>query len=1065
MPSLQALADFKTSFRSLGNEVRSLAEQNISVDDLVLPDTEPEPLPDAGIDSAVPPPGADTGGPAETPDLDDLEGDDAEIPAGAAIAEPDDFDLGDLLSPSGKDGQDNFPDFDDLLPAETAPDAAGTGVSSGSGDQAASFPDAGDFDFSDLLDTIPDNIPGEEAQGDQGEENFEVPEDLLAGFADEMEAERAPEDSGEPEIPPEFSADESPADKGPADESPFEDTGSGGNGEKAPETAPADADTNDIFSLFSEESPEETGSPEELPMPALEPLPEEDFSLPPIEELTALPEDEETAPSGGESPGMEDTIPNEAVDPFDSFNPDGDALAVNFDTETEPASGTDLGGLEEFSLPGIDDVLNKTISGDTKTAPAPAKAEEVEEILLNDADLARFQQTLASYPLNLRVACEELIAEQTVAPDLMSKLIKLLVRGAAPRETASLAAKILGRTIVIPRGFEKKTAEALEEEQASFVYVFSHKFLPILGLFLTVALVMVSLFYLIYQFIYTPLRAESIYRLGYERIASGDYARANERFSEAFRSHRVKDWFYRYAEAFRDARQYMYAEEKYDELLRYYPRDKKAVLDYANMETYYLRNYDKADSLLRRNILDYAVDDQDALLALGDNSLAWGETDPAKYEDARVSYARLLERYGWTDPVVERMMKYFIRTDNLGEVLPLQRYFTDNPKRNISPAALAELGGYLLDKRFEETRGVPSPYIEQIEGIRNILLRAVAADPALPEPHYHLVRYYRQFGNTEDERITVETAARAFDAAGEESIKRVQYRIDTQRRYAEILTGNRSFISAEEQLIKGIGIYENAVSRRLFPRTPEFGRLYADLGDLEYFTQDGNPELALENYLQAERNGWAPPEIQYRIGTVYYQERQWTAALERFFTVASEIPFNRRILYALGNVSYMRGNFFAAQGYYNRLLDVLEMERARFPLLRPNAQTAQAELAERLMVAQNNMGVILEALTEQTGDNRYRSRALGFYTESARAWDALTRNPDTMIRMRPAPDISAPGVNPAYLNVQNSLHPIPDYEPWFFRTIDKDVLEPSAWEQLAPPNEPRHLAEGVFGDR
>jgi tetratricopeptide (TPR) repeat protein len=1091
MPSLQALADFKTSFRSIGNEVPSLAEQNLSVDDLPLPDNEPEPLPVSGVSAASSPPATDAENTGEVPGLDDGEADYAENPGDMGLSEPNMFDLGDLLNSSGEEGQSSLPDFDDMVPAG----AAGTGLSSGAGDQAAASPDAGDFDFSDFLDTIPDDIPGEEAQGDKGEDDLDFPQDLLAGFADEVEAGRAPGNSGESEALPDFSTEDvdfsdlgedfssgSEADTdlpenlenftfpefGDDEGSLSPDDESGGSGEKAPETAPAgDEGAEDIFPLFSEESAEETGSP-------AEPFPEQDFSLPPIEELPALPEDEAEALPGeapaGEGLGADNfSAPKEELDPFEGFNLDGDASSVDFNTETEPASnaapGADLAGLEEFSLPGIDDVLNKAVSADTKSAAAPEKAVEVEEIRLNDADLVRLQQTLASYPLNLRIACEELIAEQTVTPDLMSKLIKLLVRGAAPREAASLAEKILGRTIAVPRGFEKKTGEALEEEQASFVYIFSRKFLPILGLFLAVALVMVSLFYLIHQFIYTPLRAESIYRLGYERIASGDYARANERFSEAFRVHRVKDWFYRYAEAFREARQYMYAEEKYDELLRYYPRDKKAVLDYANMETYYLRNYDKADSLLRRNILDYAVDDPEALLALGDNSLAWGETDPEKYEDARASYARLLERYGWTDSVVERMMKYFIRTDNLGEVLPLQRHFTDNPKRNISPSTLAELGGYLLDKRFEETRGVPNAYVEQIEGIRDILLRAVAADPALPESHYHLVRYYHHFGNTEDERITVETAARAFDAAREESIKRVQYRIDTQRRYAEILTENRSFIGAEEQLVKGIEIYENAVSRRLFPRAPEFGRLYADLGDLEYFTQSGNTDLALENYLLAERNGWAPPEIQYRIGAAHYQERQWTAALERFFVVASEIPFNRRILYALGNVSYMRGNYFAAQGYYNRLLDVLETERARFPLLQPNEYTAQAELAERLMVAQNNMGVILEALTEHTGDNRYRSRALGFYTESARAWDVLTRNPDTMLRMRPAPDLSAPGINPAYLNVQNSIRPLPDYEPWFFRTIDKDVLEPSNWERLAPADERRRLAEGVFGDR
>jgi tetratricopeptide (TPR) repeat protein len=395
------------------------------------------------------------------------------------------------------------------------------------------------------------------------------------------------------------------------------------------------------------------------------------------------------------------------------------------------------------------------------------------------------------------------------------------------------------------------------------------------------------------------------------------------------------------------------------------------------------------------------------------------------------------------------MLKYFIRTDNLGEVLPLQQYFMGSSKRKISPPTLAELGGYLLDKRLEEPRGVPDEHIGRIEGIRDILLKAVQADPSLPESHYHLARYYNRFGNTQEERQTLEAAARAFDAAPEESTRRTGYRIDAQRRYARILIGIREFFAAEEQLVKGIDIYEDAVTRRVLPRSPDFGRIYADLGDLEYFTKAGDMEQALQYYLRSERNGWAPPEVQYRMGSAYYHQRQWAPALERFVTVAAEMPLNRQALHALGNTSYMRGNYSAAQAHYNRLLDILETERARFPLLMPNDRPELLELAERMMTARNNLGVTLEALTEETGNTSYRARALGLYTESARAWDALTRNSETMLRAG-AGDLSTPGINLAYLNFRDTLYPEQGYEPQLYLQIDKDVLEPSAWEDLVP---------------
>ncbi|MDR3341286.1 MAG: tetratricopeptide repeat protein [Treponema sp.] len=949
MPSLKALEEFRTSFRSIGNEVDVFAQQNLPGEDLELPDAKP----------AVPAPAAPS------------------TPASGNKDAADDIDFTDFVNTSG----DMPPDIAPSDPEMT---------------EELGFPD---------IDNPPAESPDEENQVPPAEEVDDFSLENLPGF------------TANP--PEEHDGVETPAD------------------------IPPEEPSADDFSLDNLADIEPV-LPSEPPAEGTAEIPAGDTSAIDSPETMAVTEENPDANRPLEAGGTDNNAFQNGfnMDSLEALKFD-DVLNPNFNmTEEEPEDQEeDTAESNEFSIPDLDALLADAARG--------RASNEVEEILLSNEDFARIQKTLATYPLNLRIACEELIAEQAVAPDLMSKLIKSLIQGVPARETAVFAGKILERPIPIPKGFEKRTGEALEAEQARFTYIFVHRFLPVARLFLMIALVAASLFYLVYQFIYTPLHAESIYKIGYERIVAGEYTRANERFREASSIHRVKKWFYRYAEAFRDTRQYIYAEEKYDELLRYYPRDKKGVLDYANMETNYLHNYAKADSLLRRNILDYMIDDKDALLAVGDNALIWGDVEPPRYEDARAAYARLLERYGWTDPVVERMMKYFIRTDNLKEVLPLQAYFMNNSNRKISPSGLAELGGYLLDKKLEESRGVPNEYISYIDGIRDILLKAVKADSTLPEAHYHLARYYNYFGNTGDERITLERAIATFDAAREESVRRLSARIDAERRYAQLLINNREFFRAEEQLVKGVALYEDGLDRRLLSRSAAFGRLYADLGDLEYFTKDGNLELALEYYLRSEQNGWAPPEIQYRMGSAYYHQQLWTPAQERFFAAASEIPFNRRILNALGNVSYMRGDYFIAQGYFRRLLDLLDTERTRFPLLMPNERPDHMELVERLMVARNNMGVTLEALTERTGDNKHRSNALGFYTESSRAWDAITRNPTTMVRVG-AGDLATPGINRAFINARNALHPESGYEPQLYLQIDKDVLEPSPWEELAP---------------
>jgi hypothetical protein len=1048
MPSLQALRDFKTSFHTIGDEISARAENHIPFEDLELPDHEPlvqdeplETLPGGGAGLSVdfsPDFSAGTREPG-------FPFDDAlnlgEIPAGDIIPPGgDDTDLLALLdtipddlgqfaeTPAEEVPADEFGGLDlgGEPGIEAPPDDFGTAGLDLGGEPGIEAP-ADDFggadDLSGSLDGL--GMDGEaESAGETPADlpaagDFRIPEDLLGGLGDDL-TEASPDDfdtagldlGGEPGV-------EAPPDD-------FDTAGLELGGEPGIEAPPDDFGGADDLSgsldgLGMETEAEPAGeTPADLPAAG-------DFSIPGLD-------------LGAEIP----------ADSFDSFDLGGDVLDTNF-TGADEDTG-EPGGLDEFTLPGIDDVFAGGVPGTGGRTGTRETPEEIEEIQLSETELEQFQKTLAGYPLNLRIACEELIAEQAVAPDLMSKLIKLLIRGAPAKETASLAGKILGRTISIPRGFEKSTGAALEAEQGSFAYIFIHNFLPVLRLFLMIAVATASAGYLIYEFVYTPLLAEKYYKMGYERLFAGEYQRANDRFSQAFKIHRNKKWFFRYAEAFRDERQYLYAEEKYDDLLRFYPRDRKGVLDYAAMETNYLRNYAKAEDLLRKNLLDYAPNDREGLLALGDNSLAWGEIDASKYEDARFSYARLLELYGWTDPVVERMLLYFIRTDNLKEVLPLQAYFTDNKRRKISAASLAELGGYLLDKRLEETRGVPNEYVEQIEGIRDLLLRAVKAEPALPEPHYHLARYYHSLNNVNDEQATLEAAIRAFDSSPEGSVRRITHRIDAQKRYADVLTGSRKFFEAEEQLVKGAGIYENAFSRRLLARSPEFGKLYAALGDLEYFTKPGSMETALQYYRRSEQHGWAPPEMLYRMGAAHYYLEEWRDALERFFTASAELPLNRRLLYALGNASYQRGDYFAAQGYYNRLLDILETGRSRLPLLLPNDQPEYIELAERLMAARNNMGAVYEALADQTGDNRYRSRALGLYSEAARAWDALTRNPQNMIRSLPEPGIyGGRGSSLPQLNTQHMLYPQPGYEPQIFPRLDKDVLEPSEWERLVPP--------------
>jgi len=741
------------------------------------------------------------------------------------------------------------------------------------------------------------------------------------------------------------------------------------------------------------------------------------------------------------------------------FGVSDDPFAADGSGDTE--SGTAADAMDDFSFPDLDSALEKSKAAmappTVAAAPAPGKKiglwgrqkpadapppGSLDEIKISKDDLRALQGTLAGYPLNLRIACQEIIAEQDVSPEKMSKLITHLVQEAPAKETAALAGEILDRKITIPKGFEKSSGEALEAEKSTFGYIFVNSFLPVLRMVLVIGVLTFSIFYLAFTFVFTPLRAERIYRRGYELIHAGDFQRANERFAEAFNIHRNRNWFYRYAEAFLYHWQLTLAEQKYEMLLRYFPRDRRGVLDFAAMQTNYRRNYARADQLLRREILDFNPNDFDALLAAGQNSLAWAEEDPSQFDSARISFARLLEVHGWEPVVVEWMMKYFIRTDNLGQVLHLRDWFDAHPRRTMQATTLSELGGYLLDKQFEDVWGVPNEFLGQIRGVPDILREAMELDPSLPEPFYHLSRFYRSLGQRDRERVSLEYAIRAFDNVRDESVRRRRYRVDAHQRYADVLINDREFMAAERQLLRGVTLYEDGMTRRWLAPSPEFGRLFAGLGDLEFFVKTGDMEAALNHYRRAAHLGWAPPEMRFRMGAAYYNLENWGNALEHFFIASRDLPQNRRVLFALGNAALKRGDFHAAQGFYGRLLDMLENQRSRLPILLPNDRPEYLELAERLMMARNNAGVASEMLSVQTGDLSHRHRAMALYSEAQRAWDARHRDPATMIR--------SGGVPLPHLNMRNALHPQPGFEPQIFIRIDMDADENSPWERLAP---------------
>jgi hypothetical protein len=1036
MPRLEDIEQFKTSLKSIGKETEALARWGETWQDLAAPpkSESDEPslqLEDTAVDSA-----GDQGGTAEDmPDfqsfLDTLPSDDLpeESQADEPVSTTDDFEL------PASFGDESL----DALNPDTIPDT----------------PDAAE---------VPE-IPAEP-------DDYSVPDSLLADFEELTEPEPETKLEPEPELEPETGLEAGASEGAAAESFGLDDlsaldttaTGETVSFDDFPMDTPAGMGPAEALP----EEPLELGNPDEVSRfdTPEEAIPEiEDFAIP--EDISSetpeaeareaeafnlgseLPEGDafdhfNLGDSTSEMPSFDASIPEIGADDFSKGlgTDDLDGQLANLDSEL-PATDNfslDSGWEGDFSIPGFE------MGNETKPAPgakpsagAPAKAaddvfsrvsskprpaKQARAVELTEQQVDALQDTLLSYPLNLRLAIEDIIANSRGTEVQQSELVWMLVEGAKARDAAKLAGQVLKKYIEIPAGFEKRTGAAFEAEKGSLRYIFIHSILPILQVMALVLAGAGALFYLGYNFVYKPLKANSLYAQGYRQISLDKYTEAVEYFDQADQKWTMKSWHFRYAEAFAERKQIARSEEMYERLLGRWPKDTKAALEYAGMESRN-RSYEKVESVLKRFILERDYFNKDALRLSAANYLDWAESDEQRYEgvdqkfvaslyeNARLQLATLMERHGRSDEYLELMLVYFIRSehlkneDKLREILPLASYFIDNSKSTWSAGTLAELADYLM-------------YRKETEDVNNILLRATDADGSMPEVHVAMARWNRMSGFPKEELKALAYADRFYtetDLREGLSIKRLKRYIASLVRYGELLKDAGRPLDAEDALNNAVERYEKALRSKQLHRSAQYGKMYALLADI-YFFERQDFSGALLKYANAESNEYITPATDYRRGYIHYLSsgKEGSEALKFFYRAGLDTEATPYLIWATANALYTREDYFAAQGYYTMLAERLQFELDTLPLPSPQARPSHGEIVELLMMTRNNLGVSLYRIAERMGDVRRRAEAMVELTESARLFDSLSRDQTTMIR--------SDSKNLGFLNLDFILHPM-----------------------------------------
>ncbi len=1082
MPSLKSIERFKQEFLNLGHEPEVLAEKGETPSLMPTPEEgipddlsellggfgeearqEPGQTPDETAEEA--PEGETPEG--EAPSFDDLdlfgeqetEGESLEIPAEEAAPSSEVSE-----EPQAEDASalDDF-DIEGIFPENAAEEAAPEPEFSAPEDFSQSF---------GTEDSLRDGVPEEEPESEEP-----VIEDSLAGdeFAEQPFGEDVFDETAlaEGEIsPPEdiFSFPEPDSGEPGAEESKLEEseftvpeTGE----EEIPDFTPSEEvspESSEDFSLppdmdlggdFSapetgeggeEAEISETGDEFALPEGFDTPEPgdsSESFGLPPEEPASSFPEGTE------ESAEMSlfDETESGAAESGPSKEPEGESFTIpdGFPFEEEPGSGgaskDDLGipedfgaddnfELDEFNLGKLgdgfgilEDVTRAAPETEEELNPAAAVSSEelvTEELSFSEDEFEKISKNLSLLPRNVKIVVEELIGEKGLSGDRLKTLLGLLIRGAGAAEVAAYAGKITGKRLKIPAQYEKRTGEEFEAEKDTFAYNFRKNILPLIRVFAIGAVILAMVGFLSYRFVYKPLKALSLYNSGYKAIGKDNFNEANELFDEASIVWLQKKQFYRYAEGFRDKKQFGLAEEKYEKLLGLFPADKKGTLDYARMEWSLLSKYEQAIRILKR-YLDVTPFDYEALLMQGDVYLDWGDEDGARYEDARFSYANLIERNGVKTELLFRMLKYFIRTDNAPEVERLKEFFQEDTKLKVDPAAYAELGGYLIDKN-------------DVEDVRDILFRAVAVSERMPELHYELARLYLKLKDSAEENKALDFAIAFFEESKPLSKKQLAKLIDALRRKAENRYAKKDYLVSEQSLTKAIDLYTDARDRNILKPAPVYGKLFSNLGDIYYYIED-DLALAYDQFSLAEENGYTSPPLNYKKGFILYDQADYADSLSEFTKAAGRYSGNLNLAYSTANAFYRRNDQGSAEGFYRDILRKLIQKRTLTENFRPEERDDHRIIMENLMKVYNNLGVTLNALWYKTGDNAKFSESLVCFTKALEIYDSLMRNTEGLERTDTR---SIPMLNQMYV-----LYPPKDYILQLYDAIPKDMDIPA----------------------
>ncbi|MGL4525292.1 MAG: periplasmic flagellar collar protein FlcA [Spirochaetia bacterium] len=759
----------------------------------------------------------------------------------------------------------------------------------------------------------------------------------------------------------------------------------------------------------------------------------DDLDLPDVDELLSAPEGmggmdfsfenegsgEEDFYAELETPAIELTMDNIAKQPakgVDSRQEEEEAPAA---AQEAPASRSESEDEEqELPTPKVSSSFDLTDFGDAiattekKKAPVSSSAanddddddEITGELRFRKYDIDQIEKTLNKLPRNLKIGVEEVLASPETSLSAVKKLTEKLIGGSSARSIADEIRSITGRTIIVPLFYQKGSGAILQKRRRGFVHIFMTQAWPVLKKIALTMLITAGLLITGFHLLYRPGMAHYYYTKGYKFIEASNYEKAEQNFDLAFngwklgfldvRGVRRQSWFYKYAEAYAQKRQFDLAVNKYESLLQYYPNSKKAYMTYAHFEGGVHGRYAEAHRIYTRYLTNIDPSAHDVLLAAGDNLFEWGAILPEKTEEARQLYADLQYKIGKLTPTLGiRFLRYAIRVDNRAEIERWSRYFLSymSKKRNfnVDPVAFSELASWYLDNN--------EPGVA-----REILDMAMKKDSQNPYVLYQMARYYSDGGLSaiQEEEMLQRTHYRLMQYKSL-TWQQTEILVDVYRRLGLLYMSENKTAVSEENFQKSITTYEDAVRGKVLVPREKFGRIYKEFGDL-YYNKLHDYDSALIYFDKSLANFYDTSELRYKMGYVYFGRKNYDSALDNLYLSFENSQENVNVLFSYATALAEGGSYSTAEGIYDQLrMALVRLNNVDVTEDRSMTPQQKRKIEDMLAKTYNNLGVVRYWISESSREvSRYRTMAEKNLGQSVVYWDNLTRDPETRSRLK-----------------------------------------------------------------